>query len=66
MSTVEEITDAIASLPADQVVRVQEWLAEFVELRWDEQIERDERAGRFDALINRTLEEHQAGRTKPL
>ncbi|HEX8200464.1 MAG TPA: hypothetical protein VF590_08250 [Isosphaeraceae bacterium] len=43
-----------------------EWLADQAEREWDEQIERDERAGRLDALIDRALEEHRAGRTRPL
>ena len=43
-----------------------DWLAEHGEREWDEQIERDERAGRLDVLINRALEEHRAGRTRPL
>jgi hypothetical protein len=66
MSTVEEITAAIERLPADQVARVRAWLAEYAERLWDEQIERDERDGRLDALIDRALEEHRAGRTRPL
>ena len=66
MSTVEEITAAIERLPADQVARVRAWLADYAERRWDEQIEQDERAGRLDALIDRALEEHRAGRTRPL
>ncbi len=69
MDTVEEITAAIERLPADQVIRVRAWLAEYAERLWDEQIERDERDerdGRLDALIDRALEEHRAGRTRPL
>jgi hypothetical protein len=65
MSTVEEITAAIEQLPADEVARVQAWLAEYSEQLWDEQIEQDERAGRLDSLIDRALEEHRAGRTRP-
>ncbi len=57
MSTVEEITAAIEQLPADDVARVRAWLAEYAERLWDEQIERDERAGRLDALIDKALEE---------
>jgi hypothetical protein len=66
VSTVEEITAAIAQLPADEVGRIRAWLADYTERQWDEQIERDERAGRLDALIDRALEEHRAGRTRPL
>ena len=66
MSTVEEITAAIEQLPASDVARVRAWLVEYAERLWDEQIERDERAGRLDALIDGALEEHGAGRTRPL
>ena len=66
MSTVDEITAAIERLPASDVARIRAWLAEYAERRWDEQIERDERAGRLDALIDRALEDHRAGRTRPL
>jgi hypothetical protein len=65
MSTVEEITAAIERLPADQVSRIRAWLEEHAERRWDEQIARDEQAGRLDALIDRALDEHRAGRTRP-
>jgi hypothetical protein len=66
MSTVEEITAAIEQLSADDLARVRAWLAEYAEQLWDEQIERDERAGRLDVLIDRALEDHRAGRTRPL
>jgi hypothetical protein len=66
MSTVEEITAAIERLPADQVTRIRDWLAEYAERLWDEQVERDERDGRLDFLADRALEEHRAGRTRPL
>ena len=66
MSTIEEITAAIEQLPADQVVRVRDWLADYAERLWDEQIKQDERAGRLDILIDRALEEHRAGRSRPL
>jgi hypothetical protein len=66
MSTVEEITAAIGQLSPDDVARVHAWLEEFAERLWDEQIERDERAGRLDKMIDEALEEHRAGRTRPL
>ncbi len=66
MTTVEEITAAIAALPPDQVAQVREWLNERLEAEWDAQIEQDERAGRLDALADRALAEYRAGRTRPL
>ncbi len=66
MSTVEEITTAIERLSPDDVARVHAWLAEFAERLWDDQIERDERTGRLNVLIDKALEEHRTGRTRPL
>ena len=66
MTTVEEITAAIAELPTDQVLQVRDWLNERVEAEWDAQIEQDERAGRFNALADLALAEYQAGRIRPL
>ncbi len=62
MSTVQEITSAIAKLPKDQVAEIRAWLEERAEAEWDAQIEQDSRAGRLDNLI----EDRRAGRTKPL
>jgi hypothetical protein len=66
MTTVEEITAAIAALPPEQLAQVRAWLNERAEAEWDAQIEQDERAGRLDALADRALAEHRAGRTRPL
>ena len=66
MSTVEEITSAIAQLSSEQVAQIRAWLVEYEERLWDEQIEQDERAGRLNELAARALAEHQAGRTRPL
>ncbi len=66
MSTIEKITTAITQLPPEQVAQIRAWLAEYDERQWDEQIARDERAGRLDALAERALAEHRAGRTRPL
>ena len=66
MSTVETITAAIAELPPEQIARIRNWLEERDQTAWDEQIEEDERAGRLDALAERALAEHRAGRTRPL
>ncbi len=66
MSTVEAITTAIAELPPEQVELIRTWLNARAEAAWDAQIEEDERAGRLNALAERALAEHRAGRTRPL
>ena len=55
MSTVEEITAAIARPLEGEVGRLQAWLADDAERRWDERIARDAKAGRHDAMIGRAL-----------
>ncbi len=59
MSTVEEITAAIAQLSPEQVGRIRAWLNERAEAEWDRQIEQDERVGKLNALAERALAEHQ-------
>jgi hypothetical protein len=66
MSTVEEITAAIAALPPEQVAQIRAWLDQRAEAEWDSQIEQDERQGRLNALAERALAEHKVGRTRPL
>jgi hypothetical protein len=66
MNTIEAITTAIAQLPPEQVAQIRAWLNEYEERQWDEQIAQDERDGRLDALAERALAEHRAGRTRPL
>jgi hypothetical protein len=66
MSTVEAITAAIAKLSPDEIAKVRAWLDEQAEGEWDAQIEQDERDGKLDALADRALAEHRAGRTRPL
>lgn len=66
MSTVQEITSAIAKLPKDQIDEIRAWLEERAEAEWDMQIEHDARAGKLDHLIHEALAEHKAGLTKPL
>lgn len=64
MTSVEAITAAIAALPPEQVAQVRAWLDEWAEAAWDAQIEKDEGAGRLDALADRALAEYRAGRTR--
>jgi hypothetical protein len=66
MRTVEEITAAIAALPREQVAQIRAWLDERAEAEWDAQLEQDEREGRLNALAERALAEHKAGKTRPL
>ena len=66
MTTVEAIIATIAQLPPEQVAQIRDCLNEQAEANWDKQIEEDERARRLNAIADRALAEHRAGRTRPL
>lgn len=49
--SVKDIERAIEQLPPSEVAELSQWFEEFQAQAWDKQIERDARAGRFDAPI---------------
>jgi hypothetical protein len=64
--TVKDIEQAITKLPPAQVVELSSWFQEFESQLWDQKIEKDAKAGRFDSLIDQAKSEYAAGRCKPL
>ena len=64
--SVQDIEKAIAELPREEVVELGRWFEEFQNQMWDEQIERDAGAGRFDKLIEQAKAQRAAGQIKPL
>ena len=64
--TVKDIEKAILQLPRAEFTELAAWFEELESQLWDEQIERDAKAGRFEPLIAEALAEHKAGRTRPL
>ena len=66
MSTVAEIEKAIQKLSPQEIKAVAEWLAEFREEMWDQQIAADAKAGKLDKLMEEAKQDYRAGRCKPL
>ena len=66
MSKVESIEQQIKSLSADEVAQLRAWFHEFDWVLWDQQLERDIAAGRLDALADKALRDHKAGKYTPL
>jgi hypothetical protein len=66
MSTVEEIERAIERLPEAEWARLRDWFEERDAALFDAKIERDARAGKLDAMAQRALADHDAGRTRKL
>jgi len=61
--SVQELEQAVVSLPADDLAAFAKWFEEFRAQAWDEQIANDARAGRFDALIQRAKQQVLDGDT---
>jgi hypothetical protein len=64
--SIQEIEQAIAQLPKNQLVELMTWLADYHHQVWDEQIERDLAAGRLDSVIAAAEKEYEAGLARPL
>ena len=66
MTKLEKIEQQIATLTPEELRRLTKWLREFRARPFDDQIERDIKAGKLDDLGQRALAAHKAGRTKLL
>lgn len=66
MSEVEQLEQKIQSLSEAELAQFRAWFIEFDAQAWDRQIERDVAAGKLDALANKALRDHAAGKSRPL
>jgi hypothetical protein len=67
MSTVEEITEAVAVLPERDFWLLTDRILEMRESHWDQQMTDDARSGGpLDRIAQAALIEFKQGRTKPL
>jgi hypothetical protein len=62
MTTVEDIEKAVTKLSREQLAKFRAWFEEFQERQFDEQIERDAKAGKLDRLAAEARANHHAGR----
>jgi hypothetical protein len=63
MGKLETIEKFVTELSAEELHAFRAWFEEFQEQRFDEQIERDAKAGKLDTLMKKALDDHRAGRT---
>lgn len=66
MSEVEQIESRIKNLSPEELATFRAWFAEFDAQAWDCQIEVDSKAGKLSHLIEKSLAEHKAGKSRPL
>ena len=66
MSKVDELKAEIERLPSEEFTELFQWLSEKDWDRWDQEIEADSQAGRFDFLEREAREEKAKGSLKDL
>ena len=66
MSDVDDLERRVTTLSPDELTEFRRWFEEFDAAAWDRQIESDVGAGKLDALADKALREHAAGRTTEL
>jgi hypothetical protein len=66
MGKVERIEQQIQDLSTEELARLREWFAAFDAEAWDRQFEADVHAGKLDALGEKALKAHAAGKTTKL
>jgi hypothetical protein len=66
MNSVEKIEDQVRGLSPEELSTFRRWFAEFEAEIWDRQFESDVNAGKLDALAERALQDHTAGRSTEL
>jgi hypothetical protein len=66
MATLEEIEAAVSKLSSDELSAFRAWFADFDAKAWDQQFERDVKAGRLDELAAEALRDLRDGRCTDL
>ena len=66
MGKVKIIEKQIKELSREELTEFREWCIKFDAEVWDHQFESDVRAGKLDALAEKALQDHLAGRTTKL
>ena len=59
----KQLETAVEKLTWNELSGFWTWFEEYANDRWDQQIEEDVKAGKFDAMAEKALREHEAGRS---
>ena len=66
LMTIAELEQAVTQLSEEEFARFREWFEEYEDRLWDEQIERDAKAGKLDKIAEQALNDYRAGKAKEL
>jgi hypothetical protein len=64
--TIAELEQAVTQLSDRDLSRFYDWIEEYYAQKWDEQIERDAKAGKLDKIAEQALNDYRAGKAKEL
>ncbi len=66
MTKVDELEREIEKLSPQELAQLRDWLLDHDWEMWDRQIESDAASGKLAKLFRKSLEDHQAGKSKEL
>jgi len=66
MMRMEEIKNAVVSLPEDEYRRFRDWFLESDWTHWDKQIQADSDSGKLDFLVKEAMDEKSRGKLRNL
>jgi hypothetical protein len=66
MSRLERVEQEIKRMTPDELAAFRDWYTRFDTDEWDRRIEADALAGRLDALAEKALADHRAGKSREL
>lgn len=66
MTKLEQIETEIKKLSPEEFSRLRDWLLELDADEWDRQIERDAASGKLDKLFEKSIADHQAGKSRAI
>jgi hypothetical protein len=66
MSNVENIEHQVKALPPEELAAFRRWFLAYDWEVWDRQLEQDVAAGKLDALAEKALRDHAAGKSSKL
>jgi hypothetical protein len=66
MERLEKIEQEVQAFSREELAAFRRWFAGFDAEAWDRQFETDAQAGKLEALAERALQDHAAGKTSKL
>jgi hypothetical protein len=66
MSKVKDLESQIQELSPEELTALREWFTTYDAGTWDQEFEADVKSGKLDAMAERALRDHNAGRSTKL